>query len=138
MPAFTSERSKRVLSELHPDLQAVATVAIKHIDFQLIEGARSLNRQRELYRDGLSTLNPDDPTIQQSRHLATPAEAFDFLPYPLPENDWNNRPLFTAYAHFFIGIGYVLGVPLIWGGDWDGDFEWKDQRFHDFPHIQLR
>ena len=25
---------------------------------------------------------------------------------------------------------------LAWGGDWDGDGDWRDERFRDFPHVQ--
>lgn len=25
---------------------------------------------------------------------------------------------------------------LRWGGDWDGDGDWRDERFTDFPHVQ--
>ena len=24
-----------------------------------------------------------------------------------------------------------------WGGDWDGDGDWRDERFLDMPHYEL-
>jgi peptidoglycan LD-endopeptidase CwlK len=137
LPEFTSERSQQVRRELTSSLGAVVDSAIQHIDFQLIDGARTLQRQQALYRSGMSTL---DGANKRSKHqiskLQPKARAFDFLPYPLPDNDWDNRPLFSIYAGFFIGIGWTKGIELTWGGDWDGDFLWRDQTFHDFPHLE--
>jgi hypothetical protein len=31
-----------------------------------------------------------------------------------------------------------MGIELRWGGDWDQDFEVKDNRFDDFPHFELK
>ena len=78
-------------------------------------------------RDGWSILTTD-PDAGKSL-------AFDFIPWPF--TTWDDRPIFTAYAHFFIGIGITKGIELTWGGDWDGDFRWRDQSFHDHPHIEL-
>jgi hypothetical protein len=37
-----------------------------------------------------------------------------------------------------LGIAQQMGIPLIWGGDWDGDNCMSDQRFDDLPHFQLK
>ena len=41
----------------------------------------------------------------------------------------------------FIGIvnerAKQLGIKLRCGGDWDGDTETTDQKFHDLPHFEL-
>ena len=135
MPAFTSSRSKRVLSELSPGLVAVNESAIKHIDYSLICGARTTSEQQKLFADGKSKL---DGIIKISKHQIYPgrlkAKAQDFIPAPF--TTWDDRPLFTAYAYFIIGIGYEKGIELRWGGDWDGDFRWTDQTFHDLPHLE--
>jgi hypothetical protein len=31
-----------------------------------------------------------------------------------------------------------MGINLRWGGDWDQDWEVKDNKFDDFPHFELR
>tara|TARA_Y100000310_G_scaffold304012_1_gene342794 strand:+ start:153 stop:569 length:417 start_codon:yes stop_codon:yes gene_type:complete len=135
MPEFTSERSQRVLSELSPPLRSVCTAAIKHIDFSLIDGARTTEQQQALFAEGKSTL---DGVNSISKHQTIPerpkSEAFDFIPAPF--TTWEDRPLFTAYAYFFIGLAYDRGIELISGLDWDGDFRWRDQRFVDMPHIE--
>ncbi len=135
MPAFTSSRSMRVLAELSPGLVAVNESAIKHIDYSLIDGARTVKQQQRLHSEGKSQL---DGIIKISKHQVFPgrlkSKAFDFIPAPF--TTWNDRPIFTAYAFFIIGIGYEKGIELRWGGDWDQDFRWTDQTFHDFPHIE--
>ena len=136
MPAFTSERSIRVLGELCPELQVVCRKAIQHIDFSLIDGSRTTQQQQKLFDDGRSKL---DGVTKISKHQVFPerpkAFAFDFIPAPF--TTWQDRPLFTAYAYFIIGIGYEMGIELLTGMDWDGDFRWRDQSFHDFPHIEM-
>lgn len=135
MAEFTSARSIRVLAELSPGLVSVNESAIKHIDYSLIVGARTVEIQQRMFAEGKSKL---DGIINLSKHQITQedplAHAFDFIPAPF--TGWYDRPVFTAYAHFIIGIGYEKGIKLRWGGDWDQDFRWTDQTFHDFPHIE--
>jgi peptidoglycan L-alanyl-D-glutamate endopeptidase CwlK len=35
------------------------------------------------------------------------------------------------------GVAHELGIKIRWGGDWDQDGEWKDERFVDMPHYEL-
>ena len=137
MPRFTSERSLRVRGELHRDLVEVVDSAIVQVDFSLTDGMRDAHTQKRLFVDGASEL---DGVIRRSKHQVDDrfelSRAFDFV--PLPFTNWDDRPLFTAYAYFFIGIGWEKGIELTWGGDWDNDFQWRDQSFHDLPHIELR
>ena len=138
MPEFTNSRSLRVLDEIALPLRVVCLEAIKHIDFSLISGKRTTAEQQAMYAAGNSKL---DGITGISKHQTFPGRskslAFDFLPVPLPDNDWNNPRLFTAYAFFFIGIGAEKGIELRSGLDWDGDFQWRDQTFMDGPHIEM-
>jgi len=135
MPEFNSQRSIRVLSELSTNLVAVNKKAIQHVDYSLICGIRTTREQQKMFANGTSKL---DGIVKLSKHQVTEkkpkSDAFDFIPAPF--TTWDDRPLFTAYAYFFIGIGYEMGIELRWGGDWDQDFRWTDQTFHDLPHIE--
>jgi hypothetical protein len=74
---------------------------------------------------------------------------FDF-PDALAEIISNFEPLIDSdqdtfrWAYWYTYIGFVRGVasvkqiPIRVGADWDGDYETRDQRFHDLPHIELR
>ncbi|MDR2077431.1 MAG: hypothetical protein LBP39_00515 [Rickettsiales bacterium] len=69
-----SEKSKKILEEVRPELKLLAEKVIKisPIDFALTSGLRTKEEQQKLYRDGKSkTLN--------SKHLT--GQAIDFVPW---------------------------------------------------------
>jgi peptidoglycan L-alanyl-D-glutamate endopeptidase CwlK len=51
--------------------------------------------------------------------------------------DWNDTTRFYVLAGYVLGIATRLGVPLRWGGDWNGNWSYRDQRFHDLGHLEL-
>lgn len=135
MPSF-SDTSLAKLNTCHPDIVRVCTAIIADVDCSIIEGHRSIERQRELFRAGMSKLNPDDETmLSKCKHLPSPSHAVDVAPYPI---DWDNRLRFTLFAGYLIGRAFTMGVRLRWGGDWNGNFDPTDQSFHDLPHFELR
>lgn len=114
-------RSLRRLEGVHPDLVAVVKKAISEttVDFTVLEGMRSLSRQRQLYSTGKSmTMN--------SRHLT--GHAVDIAP-------WINGTVSWDWKHYYPMASAMkqaadeLGVDLEWGGDWT--------TFPDGPHFQL-
>lgn len=115
-------RSKGNLEGVHPDLVKVVELAIKLTkqDFTVIEGKRSLSRQRELVAAGVSeTMN--------SRHLT--GHAVDIAPHPIP-GDWTKYKAsqWGDIARAMKEASEELGVELDWGYDLWG---W------DKPHYQL-
>ena len=44
----------------------------------------------------------------------------------------------TYFAGFVKGIALMLGIPIRWGGDWNGNNDLKDNNFDDLPHFELR
>ena len=60
--------------------------------------------------------------------------ALDAAPCPI---DWEDAKRFYLFAGFVLGIARQLGIKLRWGGDWDGDFTWRDQKFHDLVHFEI-
>lgn len=115
-----SKRSLDNLKDVHPDLVAVMHKAleISPIDFVIIEGLRSVTRQKELVASGASkTMN--------SRHLT--GHAVDIVPYLNGIRfDW---PLYDALAPAVKAAAKELDVAIIWGGDWT--------TFRDGPHFEL-
>jgi peptidoglycan L-alanyl-D-glutamate endopeptidase CwlK len=125
-----SRKSKEKLDTCHPDLQKVLNEAIKHVDFTILEGLRSLERQQELVRSGASkTLNSKHLDQGQGMSLAV-----DIIAYPIQWDNYNRNYLF---AGFIKGIAAGMGIKLRLGADWSGDFDTTDQSFHDLPHIEL-
>lgn len=116
-----SQRSRKRLEGVHFDLVAVVELAIimTPVDFTVIEGRRTPERQRELYRAGATkTLN--------SRHLT--GHAVDLAPLVKGQVRWD-WPLFHQLAPAVKDAAQALGVRIEWGGDWP--------RFPDGPHFEL-
>ena len=129
MPRF-GKRSKERLATCEKDLQMVFNEVIKHVDCSVLEGHRSKDRQNALYKDGKTKVR-----YPNGRHNASPSCAVDVTPYPV---DWEDRERQTLFAGFVLGVANQMGIKLRWGGDWDQDFEVKDNRFDDFPHFELK
>lgn len=112
------KRSKQNLSGVHADLVAVVELAISKsdYDFTVLEGLRSVERQRELYNAGKST-------TMNSRHIT--GHAVDIAPWPISW-DWEH---FHPLAAVMKAAAIELNVDLEWGGDW--------KSFPDGPHFQL-
>ena len=58
----------------------------------------------------------------------------DVLPYPI---DWKDYERMTLFAGYVIGTAEQMGIKLVWGNDWDRDFQTKDTGFKDYPHFEL-
>jgi imidazole glycerol phosphate synthase subunit HisF len=106
---------------VHPDLQKVVKRAIQltTIDFTVLEGVRSKERQRELYNAGKSkTLN--------SYHLT--GHAVDIAPVVGGRVSWDWK-YYHPVAEAMKAAAKELGVQITWGGDW--------KTFKDGPHWQI-
>tara|TARA_Y100000593_G_C4188422_1_gene275593 strand:- start:85 stop:480 length:396 start_codon:yes stop_codon:yes gene_type:complete len=124
---------ERLLSA-HPDLQRLFLEVIKRYDCTVLEGIRTMERQRELVRTGKSK-------TLASKHLK--GWAVDVVPYPI---DWSaqGQERMRYFAGFVFGVAAGIGMidRLRWGGDWDGDAMTRgdglrDQSFMDLPHFEL-
>lgn len=116
-----SNKSLGKLQGLHPDLVAVVKRAIEvtEQDFSVLEGMRTVARQKELVHKGASkTMN--------SRHLT--GHAVDIAPYVNGSISWD-WDYYYPMADAMKLAAKGLGVDLEWGGDWES--------FKDGPHFQL-
>jgi peptidoglycan L-alanyl-D-glutamate endopeptidase CwlK len=109
------------LSGVHPDLVKVAKRAIEvtDIDFSVIEGLRTLARQKELLAAGKSQ-------TLKSRHLT--GHAVDLAPWVGGAIQWD-WPRIRQLAVSVKAAAEDVGVKVEWGGNWAG--------FPDGPHWQL-
>lgn len=129
MPSF-SNRSKQILTECDPRLQIIMNLAIHIMDFSVLSGKRGEIEQNALYDDGKTKLK-----YPNSYHNNEPfSNAVDIAPYPI---DWNDAERFILLAGIVIGISELFGHKVTWGGDWDRDFEVKDNNFDDLGHFQI-
>lgn len=120
MAKFTlSDRSTKNLVGVNDELVKVVKRALElsPVDFTVIEGLRTKERQAELMKQGFTrTLN--------SRHIV--GEAVDIVPLPV---NWNNPKPFHLVADAMKKAAAELGVKITWGGDW--------RTFKDLPHYQI-
>jgi peptidoglycan L-alanyl-D-glutamate endopeptidase CwlK len=109
------------MAGLHPDLKKVMNQAIlaTDLDFTVLEGLRSLERQKQMVESGAST-------TLNSRHLD--GHAVDIAPFVGGEVRWD-WPLYYKLAVIVKAAAKEVGVPIEWGGDW--------KTFKDGPHWQL-
>jgi peptidoglycan L-alanyl-D-glutamate endopeptidase CwlK len=63
-----------------------------------------------------------------------PSEAADIAPAPI---DWDKVDRFKVLGGIVIGVAFMMGIPIRWGGDWDGDLDLRDQKLMDYGHIEL-
>lgn len=111
---------------LHPALIRVIdkALAVSPIDFVVIEGLRTAERQQELFDLGASRIRGDARV--PGRHLSGHAYDFAALHRGGVRWDW---PLYKRIWAIKREIAEAEGVALQWGGNW--------RRFKDGPHIQL-
>jgi peptidoglycan L-alanyl-D-glutamate endopeptidase CwlK len=121
----TRKYSNRSLSNLygvHPDLRRVIDRALKEspLDFIVIEGLRTKERQQQLVASGASkTLD--------SRHLT--GHAVDLVPIGPNGKAAFDWPLYHRLGPAVKAAAEKEGVDLVWGGDWTS--------FKDGPHFEL-
>lgn len=133
-----SKKSLSQLDTIHEQLRRVIHVALGFgiIDFTVLEGARTDERQEELFLDGKTKLHAG-----QSKHNVGPisgrttAEAVDLV--PVNPVDWGDRERFAVLAGVMFCAAKIVGVELRWGGDWDGDTQTRDETFRDMGHFEL-
>jgi peptidoglycan L-alanyl-D-glutamate endopeptidase CwlK len=122
-----SPRSLQRLEGVHPKLVAVvkAAISISKVDFTVIEGVRSLEKQREYFNAGKSR-------TMKSKHLT--GHAVDLAPFLDVDGDgksefsWQEKH-FLPIADAMFQAATNLGVQLQWGGHW--------QSFKDCPHFEI-
>jgi peptidoglycan L-alanyl-D-glutamate endopeptidase CwlK len=114
-------RSKQRLKGVHPDLVKVVerAIEISTIDFTVLEGLRTPERQKALLEAGASqTLN--------SRHIT--GHAVDLGAWVDNQVDWS-WPLYHKIATAMKDAATQEGVSIVWGGGW--------RTFKDGPHFEL-
>jgi peptidoglycan L-alanyl-D-glutamate endopeptidase CwlK len=116
-----SQQSLAKLQGVHPDLVSVVELAITmtHVDFAVLEGLRTPERQAELVAKGVSwSIN--------SRHLT--GHAVDLGAIVDGQVTWTWAPYYVLYEAMS-AAAKQLKVPIEWGGNW--------LKRKDGPHYQL-
>tara|TARA_R100000742_G_C4273378_1_gene92911 strand:- start:755 stop:1159 length:405 start_codon:yes stop_codon:yes gene_type:complete len=122
-----SKRSLGNLEGVHEDLCAVmkASITDSPHDFIIIEGLRSLQRQKKLVADGAST-------TLRSRHIT--GHAIDFVAWVDHDGDGKKEiswhwGYYNTIADHMKKVAQGLDIEIDCGADW--------KKFPDGPHVQL-
>lgn len=124
-----SARSLYRLEGVHPDLVACVKRAIKltNIDFMVVEGVRTLARQKELFNQ-----RPKVTNTMQSMHLIQRdgfGHAVDLAPLENGAIPWNDFSKFRLVAKAMQQAAAELDIKITWGGNWP--------TLRDGPHYQI-
>jgi peptidoglycan L-alanyl-D-glutamate endopeptidase CwlK len=124
-----SQRSLDNLKNVDERLVKICNELIKRVDFTVIEGHRSLERQKELFDKGFSKI---DGISKKGKHNYNPSLAIDIIPYKKGHNPFDgtkeSEKMFNDLAIEFKKAAKELNINIAWGGDWN---------FRDLPHFQL-
>jgi len=140
---YFGTRSKNNLGNVRQELIELAqeVLDLGLFDFGITCGAREKEEQEKLFFEGRTKVR-----YPNSKHNVIPGDperekacAFDFVLYVNGKATYEKEDLPSYYMAIgvFIGIAAKKGIKIRCGGDWDGDFDVKDQSFHDLPHVEL-
>ena len=133
-------KNAHLLNQCEPRLRTLFLAVDKITQVDILPSTiRTLTEQEEFVRTGKSkTLN--------SKHLITPenplSRAVDAGPWPMKwPQEGPDKWLDWGRLYYFAGIvictASQMGIKIRYGGDWNGNFNLKDQNFWDGVHFEL-
>lgn len=124
-----SERSLKNLENVDERLVRLVHMANQIVPCAVICGYRSQEDQDKAYHSGHSKLK-----FPQSSHNSSPSRAVDLCPTPI---DWKARERFILFAGVVMGLAASMGIAIRWGGDWNKNWDIRDETFQDLVHFEL-
>lgn len=136
MPRF-SRSSKKRLATCDARLQNILNQVIKYYDCKVLCGHRSKEEQNAAYNS-----RPQRSKVKwpKGKHNTTPSLAVDVAPYPIPYEwgeDWRDRVKFYELKAIIFFVAAQQDVNIRFGGDWDNDKDYKDNKFNDLVHFEI-
>lgn len=119
----------RLVSVVHRALE------LSTVDFTVVEGLRSKQRQQQLYAQGRTAAGRIVTWTLKSKHID--GLAVDLAPITDGKIDWNNLAKFDAIGAAMKKAAAELGVTIRWGADWDRDGKLREKGESDSPHFEL-
>lgn len=141
MSKLNSTSEKRLVG-VDPRLVAVVRRAVEKLPFNVlvVEGLRSLERQKDLYAQGRTKPGRKVTWTMNSNHLKQAngfGAAVDLAPLNGAQIDWNDLKKFDAIAKAMFEAAEELGIRIRWGADWDQDGNPRERGESDSPHFEL-
>ncbi|MDR1426024.1 MAG: hypothetical protein LBI70_03475 [Rickettsiales bacterium] len=122
-------RSERILALVVPELSLLAhrVISLSPIDFAVVEGLRSAQRQKMLYDSGKSKT-----LISKHRE----GRALDIVPWLDGDCDYEAVEDCCFLMGLFYGTAKTLNLDLRVGAIWDGN-SIKNNKFLDIWHLEI-
>lgn len=132
---YWGRRSRERLVTCDARLVTCADLALAASPFDLtvVFGHRGREEQDRAYREGNSTKQWPNST-----HNAYPSRGLDLAPL-LSDGSipWTDQRYWFLLAGLMLAAAAARDVKLRWGGNWDGDEMFDDQRLKDFGHFEV-
>lgn len=143
MPSFGTV-SERKLSTADPELVEIPRLVMSWgvYDFTIVWAFRTNAEQLQAFLSGNS--KKESGSFHQVTKDGNPfAQAIDFAPWCLlPDGTmgipWKDTHAFAVLGGMMIAAGEQLGIPIVYGGDWDMDGLTTDQTLMDWGHFQKK
>ena len=141
------KRSEDALATCDPKLVKVMREALRlsDVDFGVVQGARTIEQQRDYFRKGNSRVNPDayignlPKLYAAAKHITGPGMPFsracDIIVSGKKSYD---IPTLCYIAGVVLTCAKNMDVPMRWGGDWVKDSEIiTGQSLVDAVHFEI-
>lgn len=146
--SFTfGKRSEDALATCNPRITEVMREALRlsDVDFGVVQGARTIEQQRDYFRKGNSKVNPDayignlPKLYAAAKHITGPGMPFsracDII---VSGGKTYDAPTLCYIAGVVLTCAKNMGVPMRWGGNWDQDSVIiTDQTLQDLVHFEV-
>lgn len=122
------KRSRDSLNGVNKQLVTLAELAlsVSDVDFTVIEGLRTAERQAQLLREKKTK-------VAHSKHQD--GLAIDVMPVGA---EWNKPEQWLPVLDAFYRAGKLLNIPIRFGYTWTKSPHDAPAKFLDAPHIELR
>ena len=133
-----SQRSLNRLVGVNEDLVSIVkrAIEISEVDFMVVEGLRTKQRQEELYSQGRTKPGKIVTWTMKSKHID--GLAVDIAPCNKDGSiNWNDLKMFDKMADAMFKAAKELNVNIRWGRDWDMDGIRGEKGETDSPHFEL-
>ena len=100
----------------------------KGVDIIITEGLRTLEQQKKYLATGKSK-------TLKSRHLI--GNAIDICFSVNGKINWNDMTYWALAGKHFNQYAKLKDLNLRWGGDWNKNGNYKDEKFLDAPHFEI-
>ena len=124
--------SLKHLKFIHPDLQLVLLESRKRYDFIITDSVRGKKKQQQALKDGFSTVE-----FGESPHNYNPCPVADIAPAPYKLYRDNIPRYIELQIRIIKVVAAELKIPIRQGLDWNRNGILTDEKFRDYPHVEL-